>query len=135
MARRQVPKRMFNGTETSSTYQPGRSPRKLMKTMARKHEDVLQNIEATLVDAWHDDPATDDRVVDAGLTEVLEGRSSEGAAGQIVDRLGGVREMRDDIDDQVWNDALRVVRDSVRRHSALKPGERAYLRFVSNYLP
>ncbi len=48
--------------------------------------------------------------------------------------LADMREFRSDISDGVWNSGLKTVRDSVRRHSKLAPGEKAYIRFVEPYL-
>lgn len=42
--------------------------------------------------------------------------------------------MRDDVAPEVWQDALRVVDQSVRDHSSLRRGDRSYLEFVQPYV-
>ena len=59
---------------------------------------------------------------------------TESLVAEIVNDLAAIRGLRTDVSDTVWQDALRVVDDSVRLHSSLKPGEKSYLNFVSPYV-
>ena len=52
----------------------------------------------------------------------------------VYQTLDDFRQMRDDISDEVWNDGIRVVMDSLRNHSTFLPGEKSYLRFVSEFV-
>lgn len=44
-----------------------------------------------------------------------------------------VKGLREDVSEDVWMSGLHAIRDSVKLHSALKPGERSYLGFVNQY--
>ena len=52
----------------------------------------------------------------------------------LVGALEAIRQFREDISDDVWHDGLRVVRDSVHRHSRLRRGETGYLAFAGQYV-
>jgi len=105
-----------------------------MKRMTREHEDVLQNIEFVLVNAHRDNPKIDDRIVHEAIVDQRSGTAaSHPLAIELVAALAGVREFREDITDEVWLAGLKVVDDSVRRHSRLTPGDRAYLQFASKF--
>ncbi|HUT46116.1 MAG TPA: hypothetical protein VMX36_07500 [Sedimentisphaerales bacterium] len=45
-----------------------------------------------------------------------------------------MRRFRSDVSDDIWRDGLRTVLQSVQRHSNLRPGEREYLDFVSDFI-
>lgn len=111
------------------------SPGKLMKHMSRDHADLLQSIEFALVKVYRND----DRVDDLAVLEALEAAISDDApddelATELFYALRATRRMRTDAADELWKDALRVVRDSVRRHSTLRPGATQYLEFVADYV-
>ena len=135
MAKRNLPKRLFKTPDRISSYQHDRSPTGRMKRMAREHEDVLQNIEFALVNGHRDDPDVDDHAVvealQASLTDVPH---DDPRVDGLAMALRAMRQFREDIDDATWIQALRVVADSVRRHSELRPGETSYLSFVSDYV-
>jgi hypothetical protein len=38
------------------------------------------------------------------------------------------------MDQELWRDALRVIDQSVRKHSSLRQGDRAYLSFTAAFL-
>jgi hypothetical protein len=106
------------------------------KEMMREHEDVLQNIEFTLVRAWRDRPEVDDKAALDALSAALR-REEPGAepCRLLFDQLRAARETRPDVADETWAKGLRVVAESVRRHSDLRPGSTGYLDFVAPFLP
>ena len=107
-----------------------------MRRMSEDHPDVLQGIEFALVEAFRRDDDVDDVVVLSAMRAFILGdEPSEEAARNIWAVLHNVRNSRTDISNELWCDALRVVMDSVRRHSSLRPGSIEYLAFVSNFIP
>jgi hypothetical protein len=113
------------------------SPR-LTERISRDHLDVLQNIEFAVADCYRHDEfgLIDDAAVAKALRHVLLGMPpDESEAGLLVDALRAVREFRDEVVDETWNDALRVVLASVHNHSNLARGETSYLAFVEPYVP
>ena len=134
MAKRNPPKRLFKADRVSS-YQHDRSPISRMKQMSRAHEDILQNIEATLVAEWREDPDIDDRSALEALQASVSGAGAEDArVSGLVAALRSIREFRAEVGDATWLEAVRVVADSVRRHSKREPGETSYLEFVAPYV-
>jgi hypothetical protein len=135
MATPQRPKRMFKGQERASRYEVDRQPKARMEQMASEHQDVLQNIEFVLVDGHREDPTIDDRHVDAALKTALGGKEPEDPrAIDLAEQLASVRQMREDVPEPVWLECLRVVQQSVKRHSNLRPGERTYLNFAGRFI-
>jgi hypothetical protein len=135
VAKHKLPKRLFKGQDRVSSYETGKSPRKMMEKLSGEHEDVLQNIEFVLVTAHRDDPEVDDRVVSDALRSFLGGPPpADPLTQQIAGSLADIRQLRAEIPEHVWRDALRVVHDSVKRHSQLQPGETSYLDFVDEYI-
>ena len=59
----------------------------------------------------------------------------EPRARDVLARLKSVRELRADVAPETWQDGLRVVADSVRNHSTLRPGDVGHLTFVSSFVP
>jgi hypothetical protein len=118
---------------------PAESSSKLLRRMPEEHRDVLENIEFWLVQAWRDDPQVDDAAADAALRRALAGESVDSTKNAQVRRiliaLEVMHDLRGDITDDVWRDALLTVKQSVRRHSDCRPGERRYLHFVSPFVP
>ncbi len=108
---------------------------KLMERMTRDHQDVLQNIEFVLVSGYRRDGSIDDCIVAGALKAAIHGDEPEDPrAKSLNEGLEGARELRCDVSDDVWRDCLRVVLQSVHRHSSLKPGCRLYLDFVSDFI-
>ena len=108
----------------------------LISRMSQHHLDVLQNIEAIVVQSWREDPSIDDGVAYRALRAAMNGQPSDDESSRaIADGLMEVRRLRADVPDRVWRDALLTVAQSVRRHSACRAGETAYLRFAAPYLP
>jgi hypothetical protein len=105
-----------------------------MKRVARDHEDVLQNIEFVLVNGTGDDPELDDRTVALALRACLVGKGAEHpGAGRLVRQLRELRETRTELSDDAWRESLRVVLESVDRHSSYEPGETSYLDFAGEF--
>lgn len=115
--------------------QKRKSSAKLLKHMSRDHLDVLQNIEAILVDGHRRAQDIDDCVaLDALRAALRDEAPNHPAARLLLDGLKEVREMRPNLSGQVWRDALTVVMDSVRTHSTLRPGATGYFDFVSYFV-
>lgn len=110
-------------------------PRKLMKHMVHSHLDVLQNIEFVLVSRYREDESIDDRnVADALKAAIFDTVPDDAQAQSLHEGLAGIREIRSDISDDIWQDGLRTILQSVHRHSSVKPGSRDYLDFVSDFV-
>lgn len=108
---------------------------KLLKRMTRDHVDVLQNIEFTLISTYEKDGSIDDRIIAEVLTAAIRGEIPDGVRAQSLhEDLMEMREIRADVPDKIWRDGLRTVLQSVQRHSNLRPGEREYLDFVSDFI-
>jgi hypothetical protein len=112
-----------------------RSPVKRMRRMSRDHSDLLQNIEFGLVKSWRENPEVDDLAVLDALRASFNGtQPKDEITFSIVECLSSLRNFRDDVSNDLWNDGIRVVMDSVKRRSRLQPGNRDYLSFVSKYI-
>ncbi|MFB0553186.1 MAG: hypothetical protein ACETWQ_07720 [Phycisphaerae bacterium] len=110
-------------------------PRKSMKRMARDHLDVLQNIEFTILSRYRSDRSIDDRIVDDALiAAILDAEPEDSRAQLLNESLENIRELRSDVSDDIWREGLRTVLQSVHRHSSLKPGNKWYLDFVSDFV-
>ncbi len=110
-------------------------PRKSMKHMARHHLDILQNIEFIIISRYRSNRSIDDRIVaDALRAVILDTESEDTRALSLSESLEGIREIRADISDDIWQEGLRTVLQSVHRHSNLTPGCRWYLDFVSDFV-
>lgn len=115
----------------------GQSGDKLMRQMAQEYGDVLQNIEFTLVQAHRQQPQIDDRAAELVLKEALTGRreSFEPQVADLREELSAMRDLRQDIDEEIWRKCLRVVLDSVHTHSDCRSGQTDYLDFAGDFLP
>ena len=108
---------------------------KLLKRMARDHQDVLQNIEFVFTCRYREDRRIDDRIVADTLKAAIHDEVPEDGRAQLLNEgLEEIREFRSDVSDDIWRDGLRTVLQSVQRHSNLRPGEREYLDFVSDFI-
>jgi hypothetical protein len=138
MAQHKLPKRLFKNKDVVHAYQHDREAKSSKKHMTRDHVDVLQNIEAALVMCSRKDQSIDDRMVDVALEKAIQqiepGEDTGPHVWMMYDLLKVMRANRDDVSDEIWRAGLRTVRDSVHRHSELRPGEKAYLHFVSQYV-
>mgnify|MGYP001061073684 CR=1 FL=1 len=109
--------------------------RKLLKRMARDHQDVLQNIEFVFIDHYSEDHHIDDRIVADALEAAIRGDTAEDTLAESLRKgLEEMRLLRSDVSDDIWQDGLRTVLQSVHRHSCLRPGEREYLDFVGDFI-
>ena len=138
MASRKLPKRLFKNKDVVHTYQHDRESKLGMKEMSRDHLDVLQNIEFVLVNYAREDQSVDDRTIDEALSLSLRGGDPDDDTDETVvdlcESLDELRDFRGDVPDNIWDAGLKTVRDSVRGHSSLAPGDRGYLRFVDQYV-
>ncbi len=138
MANRKLPKRLFKNKDVVHVYQHDRETKTSMKHMTRDHVDVLQNIEFALVSYSQKDQRVDDRMIDIVLEKAIQqiepGEDTGPHVWMMYDLLKVMRANREDVSDEIWRAGLRTVQDSVRRHSNLRPGEKAYLQFVSQYV-
>jgi hypothetical protein len=138
MASRKPPKRLFKDRDVIHSYQHDREAKAGMKQMTHDHLDVLQNIEFVLVTCAREDPAIDDDIIDRAL-RIAMGRSdgageTDAPVRMVCGMLEGIRAPREDLSETIWRAGLRTVDESVRRHSARKPGEKSYLQFVGPYI-
>jgi hypothetical protein len=109
--------------------------RKLLKRMTRDHQDVLQNIEFVFIARYREDRRIDDRLVADALGAAIRGDTAQNVLVESLNvDLEEMRLFRSDISDDIWRDGLRTVLQSVHRHSYLRPGEREYLDFVSDFI-
>jgi hypothetical protein len=133
--KRKPPRRMFKATDRVSRYEHDRSPIGRMKRVAREHEDVLEAIESLFVSRWQENPGIDDRTAVAAIHGHITGNEPDEPLARALARdLTHERAAFPDLPDSAWHAALRVVRDSVHRHSGCQPGETEYLSFVSDFV-
>ncbi len=138
LSKQQLPKRMFrkHAVERVSHYETkSTAAHSRMKRMPRDHADVLQNIEFMLVQAHRGDDQIDDGVlaeaVDASRKRVTP---EDPNVLLVVSMVSTVRTMRADVGDETWEKCLKTVADSIRRHSDLRPGQKAYIRFIEKFI-
>lgn len=108
-----------------------------MERIAGRHVDLLQNIEAAILDCYRRDldNAIDDASVLKALRQFLLGRKlDDSPQGLLVEALNAVREFRSEVPDELFRDAVRVVMASVETHSTLSRGETSYLEFIQGFL-
>ncbi len=112
----------------------------LLNRMASYHQDLLQNIEFFILEAYRRDASRsiDDRAVLDGYRKAILGlEPDKSPSGLVVFTIANARAMRESIgsvDDALWHDALRVLMRSVKTHSELRPGETSYLDFVGRFV-
>jgi len=107
----------------------------LTEWMTEDHQDVLQNIEFALVSVYRANKKIDDAAMGEALKcAILSELPAATPVEELVQALAEIREVRSDISDDIWRNGLRVVLQSVHRHSNLKPGRRDYIDFVSQYV-
>jgi hypothetical protein len=135
MKKHTPPKRLFKNPDRVVVYKEGASSIKRMMRASRDHLDILQNIEFMLVETHREHPEIDDRDVRDALRAALNGTGSESfQVTVLILALTAVRENRDDVSDDVWRKCLRVVEESVERHSTFRLGETSYLDFAAKYV-
>ncbi len=138
MASRKLPKRLFKNKEVVHSYQHDRESKLGMKQMSRDHLDVLQNIEFALIGHAREEVEIDDRTIDEALRIAFRGgepdEDTDEFVVELLEALDEMRDFRGDVPDNIWQAGLKTVRDSVRNHSSLAPGEKRYIRFVEQYV-
>jgi hypothetical protein len=106
-----------------------------MKKMTRDHMDVLLNIEFVLVDGYRHESSIDDRIaLDALRCMHNAVVPDDPRTFDLVENLIEVEEMRPELPEQVWNECLRVIMESVRTHSTLQQGATGYLNFAAQFI-
>jgi hypothetical protein len=105
------------------------------RRMIRDHVDVLKNVEFTLVDAANESTEFDDHLVEKVLRHSIERTSSEDPiVTWAMALLAEARDLRADVSDSLWRDALQVIYASLKRQSACEPGDTSYLGFISQFI-
>ncbi len=105
------------------------------RRMVRDHADILQNIEFTLVDAARESAELDDHLVEQILRHTIVCTSAEDPiVTWAMTLLAEARDLRAEVSDSLWRDALRVIYTSLKRHSTCQPDDTRYLDFVSQYM-
>ncbi len=109
--------------------------RSLFDKMVNNHQDILQNIEFTIISEYRHDNGLDDRIVAEALKALILNTEPQDKSVDILKQmLESARRLRDDISDDLWRDGLRVVLRSVHNHSDFKPGSTHYLDFINNFI-
>jgi hypothetical protein len=134
--RRKPPKRMFKTTDRASRYEHDLSPTSRIKRVSLAHEGLLKAIETVLVTGWRSDPRVDDPTAASAVQGAATGREPDDPLGARLTReLLDVRARYEDATDVVWQGTLRIVAESIDRHSTFQPGDVAYLTFAASFLP
>ena len=98
---------------------------------SKSNLDVLFTIEGTCTRCAMEDQRIDDAVVWSVLRDlILEDPPSTLPHAWLYSEILAARELGRDIDEETWNECLRIVRDSVERHSDRDPGDCSYLAFI-----
>ncbi len=122
-------------TIMKKTANKTKDPIKMMKRISENHLDLLQNIEFTLISCYRSDKTVDDCVLRDALKVILFKKTyGDLRVQEVVTQLKVIRAMRADISEDIWNDALQVVLDSIHTHSTLTPDARGYINFVSPFI-
>ena len=130
-----LPKRMFKGAERASSYVHDRSQTARIKKFSRDHEDVLEDIEVVLVYEERENPEIDDQVASLAIRARIANIPPEDSLAELVfSELAVVRARHATISDFEWIEALRVIHESIVRHSGRTPGEKHYLRFAARFI-
>ena len=112
-----------------------RTNKGLMNRTVRHHEDVLKDIESTLVRAYRQIEDVDDAICHASIESALMGQAPKHPlAALLAGNMAAARKLRSEVPDNAWQDALRVVAGSIRNHSSRQPGEIGYLAFVNVFI-
>jgi hypothetical protein len=107
----------------------------LFDKMVNNHQDILQNIEFTLISEYRQDNKIDDRIVSEALKALILNTEPQDKSVDILKQtLKSARRLRDDVSDDLWRDGLRVVLRSAHDHSDLEPGSTHYLDFINKFI-
>jgi hypothetical protein len=98
------------------------------------HTDLLEGIEGTILETWRYVTGLCDHWTHLGLVAAMRGDMPDHSCSMMLfEALRKLREERDDVDDELWLDALRVVDQSLRDHSSVRHGDRSYLTFIRTF--
>ncbi len=107
----------------------------LFDKMVHNHQDILQNIEFTIISEYRQDSGIDDHIVAEALKAIiLNTEPQDESVDRLKQTLESARRLRDDVSDDLWRDGLRVVLRSVHDHSDLEPGSTHYLDFINEFI-
>jgi hypothetical protein len=99
------------------------------------HADVLMDIEMAILETWRNVSGLCDYWTHLGLIGAMrDDPPDHPCSWMVAAALKQLRERREDVDDELWLDALRVVDQSVRDHSSARHGDRSYLTFILSFL-
>ena len=102
-----------------------------MRQHSQNNIEVLFAIESALVVCFLEDDRVDDAVVLASMRSVvLEDPPASMPHAWIYSELIQAS-LQCGAEAEVFSECLRMIMDSVRRHSLLRPGETAYLEFAA----
>jgi hypothetical protein len=103
----------------------------LENRIIRDHQQVVQAIEMIFLQALSNAKDIDDHLCDTALQASIRGlRPSDERAAHLFDVLAAEHDSRPNISDDLWRDGMKVVRNSVERHSSCRPGDTDYLDFL-----
>jgi hypothetical protein len=98
------------------------------------HADLLANIEGTILETARDVTGLCDHWTHLGLIGAMRDDMPDHPCSlMLYEAIKKLRQGRDDVADDLWLDALRVVDQSVRDHSSLRHGDRSYLSFIGAF--
>lgn len=129
-AKRRANRPIASVTETTSL----KIGKKLERQTIDRYQDVLQNIEFMLVQYHRESPYDDATVAQVLSCAIRKADTDDHVVAVVLGALAQAHDMREDIPGEAWQNALRVVYASVRRHSTLEPGDTSYLDFVSGFV-
>jgi len=99
--------------------------------ITRHHTDLLKDIERSILDTSRYVTGLCDYWAHLGLISAMRNDLPDHPCPlMLCEALKQLRQERDDVDDGLWLDALRVVDRSVRDHSSVRHGDRSYLNFI-----
>jgi hypothetical protein len=154
----------LRGRIQSATRRRERKPAVVARTLApvtsrRRHEliehhlAVLQRIETILFQCSTDDARVDDVTALSVISSLIlndppmempaawvyecqvRARSGQQPGEPYLDEPASVSDATGKLSDDDWMDCLRVVMESIRARSCLRPGDMQYLNFIGGFLP
>jgi len=98
------------------------------------HTDLLEDVEGSILETQRYVTGLCDHWTHLGLIGAMRDDLPEHPCSiMLFQALKNLRQQREDVDDELWLDALRVVDQSVRDHSSLRHGDRTYLSFIGAF--
>jgi len=98
------------------------------------YANILFDLESMLAQIAEQDSEIDAQLLEQGLRAAIRKRpATDRRAIMIAELLGRIPEINE-VDEEVFQTAMRVVYTSVNTHSDCEPGERNYLDFVAEWV-